>query len=147
MEEWHGKKPYVEERNRKKKLQFAKAHISKEFEFWKDVSFTDESQFKLFGSGGRTKVWRRPIEELKRENLQPTMKHGGSVMVWGCISDNGVSNLHFVDGNMDQFQFIDILKKNLRPSAIKLGIDETYKVYQDNGPKHKFMKYQIVDPI
>ena len=34
MEEWHGKKPYVEERNRKKKLQFAKAHISKEFEFF-----------------------------------------------------------------------------------------------------------------
>ena len=31
--------------------------------------------------------------------MVPTVKHGrGSVLMWGCISDGGVVELHFIDG-------------------------------------------------
>lgn len=70
-------------------------------------------------------------------NLRPTIKHGGgSVMVWGCMSANGVGNLVFIDGILNQYGYINILKENLIPSAEKLGIRSTFKLYADNDPKH-----------
>ena len=45
------------------------------------------------------KFWRFPKEEFKRECVKPTVKHGGgSVMVWGCFTSNGVGKLVFIDG-------------------------------------------------
>lgn len=70
-------------------------------------------------------VWRKPNEEMK--NLRATVKHGGgSVMVWGCMSESGVGNLHFIDGIMDQYVYLDLQKKNLKPSEKKLGISRTF---------------------
>lgn len=58
-------------------------------------------------------------------------------MVWGCMSSAGVGNLCFVDGKMDRFGYLNILKENLKQSAEKLGILENFAFYQDNDPKHK----------
>ena len=60
------------------------------------------------------------------------------------ISDNshclmpssGVGNLHFLESNMDKYVYCDILKKNLKESATKLGIENNFVFYQDNDPKH-----------
>nr|GBO27841.1 Transposable element Tcb2 transposase [Araneus ventricosus] len=71
------------------------------------------------------------------KNLTPSVKHGsGSQMVWGCMSAVGVENLHFIDGMMDKYMYLDILKQNLKQSAEKMGILPHYKLYQDNDPKH-----------
>lgn len=132
------KKPFINLRNRKVRLNFAMEHINKDPSWWNDVIFLDESKFNLFGSDGRTMVWRKPNTEFKRQNLQPTVKHGGGhVMVWGCISSKGVGNLVFIDEIMNQHSYLKILKENLRQSADKMGIKETFKLYQDNDPKHK----------
>ena len=103
--------------------------------------FSDESKFNLFGSDGRENVWRKPNQEMFPKNLRSTVKHGGgSVMVWGCMSAAGVGRLHFIDGIMDQNVYINILKENLKESAEKLGIGNTFNFYQDNDPKHKAHK-------
>ncbi|XP_046145858.1 jerky protein homolog-like [Osmia bicornis bicornis] len=39
--------------------------------------------------------------------------------------------------NMDKWQYLQILKQNLKQSAEKLGILNTFHMYQDNDPKHK----------
>lgn len=57
-------------------------------------------------------------------------------MVWGCVSSSGVGDLVFIDGNMDRFQYLQILKTHLKQSARKLNIESTFKYYQDNDPKH-----------
>lgn len=132
------KKPFISKVNKVKRLQFAEEYREKDFEFWKEVIFTDESKFNIWGSDGQLRVWRRENEALKEKNLRATVKHGGgSVMVWGCMSAKGPGNLHFIEGIMDQNMYLDILKQNLKQSAEKFGLQGSFKFYQDNDPKHK----------
>lgn len=131
------KKPFVSAKNKKNRLEYAHAYYTKDYEFWKNVIFVDESKFNLFGSDGRVNVWRKPNEELDPKHLRPTVKHGGGhVMVWGACSAAGVGNLCFIEGNMNKFQYLKILQENLKQSAQKLGIENTFHLYQDNDPKH-----------
>ncbi|GFT07883.1 transposable element Tc1 transposase [Trichonephila clavipes] len=89
-------KPFISKRNQKVRREFAKEHENKDFSYWKQVLFTDESKFNIFGSDGKPYVWRKSNEELRRQNLKPTVKHGGgSVMVWGSFSAAGPMNFAF----------------------------------------------------
>ncbi|GBM62691.1 hypothetical protein AVEN_46509-1 [Araneus ventricosus] len=47
-----------------------------------------------------------------------------------------MGNLVFIENYMHQYKYINILKENLKISAQKLGIQNTFKLYQDNDPKH-----------
>lgn len=129
------KKPFINEANRRKRVAFAKEFSSKEETWWDNVIFCDESKFNIFGSDGRTMVWRKRNAELNPKNLRATFKHGGgSILVWGCISTAGVGNLVFIE---DKSKYLKLLKENLIQSAVYMGIERTFKFYQDNDPKHK----------
>lgn len=131
-------KPYISEVNRKKRLEFAEKYISEDETFWRTVIFSDESKFNLFGNDGKMKVWRKPNTSLEAKNINVTVKHGGgNVMVWGCFAASGVGSLEFIEGTMTAKDYIEVLKKNLRSSAEKLGLLNSYQFYQDNDPKHK----------
>ena len=135
------KKPLINNTNREKRLGFAKIYINKPIEFWKRVIFSDESKFNIFGSDGKRFVWRKPNTELQQKNLIPTVKHGGgSVMVWGCMGYYGVGNLAFIDGIMNAQKYIEVLRSNLKESAVKMGLGENFYFQQDNDPKHTAMK-------
>lgn len=131
------KKPFVSLINRQKRIAFAKEHISKPLDFWEKVLFSDESKFCIFGITGRKLVWRKQGTALDRQNLAPTVKHGGGgVMVWGCMAYNGVGNIEFIESTMDKYRYLDILKSNLRQSATKIGLENGFVFQQDNDPKH-----------
>ena len=135
------KKPLISKRNQTIRLNFANEHLSKDFSFWKNVLFTDESKFNIFGSDGTPMVWRGANQELRLSNLRPTVKHGGgSVMVWGSFSAAGPGTLHFIDGVMDQNVYLDLLKINVPKSVEKLSLSDGWYFYQDNDPKHKAYK-------
>ena len=55
---------YINARNRKKRLQYAKEYISEEDEWWGNVIFADEGKFNVYGSDGKARVWRKRKEEL-----------------------------------------------------------------------------------
>lgn len=75
------------------------------------------------------------------KNLKPTVKHGGGlVMVWGSFYAAGPGTLHFIDVNMDQNIYLNILKENIPKSVGKLHLSNVWYFYQDNGPKHKAHK-------
>ncbi|GFY64273.1 transposable element Tcb1 transposase [Trichonephila inaurata madagascariensis] len=57
------KKTFISSVNQQKKLDFASAHVDKDFDFWKTIVFTDESKFNVFGSDGREKVWRKKTQQ------------------------------------------------------------------------------------
>ena len=50
------KKPYVNKINRGKRLKFAKEMLEKSVDFWKNVVWSNESKFNLFGSDGKVMV-------------------------------------------------------------------------------------------
>ncbi|GBL93741.1 Transposable element Tc1 transposase [Araneus ventricosus] len=115
--------------------------VDKVISFWERVIFVDESKFNIFGSDGRISVWGKLNEELNPKNLLPTVKHGGGgIMVCGCFAASGMENLVSLKIIWTN---ISILKGNLKISAPKLGIQNTFKLYQDNDPKHTALNVRL----
>ncbi|CAF2133106.1 unnamed protein product [Rotaria magnacalcarata] len=105
--------------------------------FWKQVLWSDESKYNLFGSDGKVMVWRTSKEEFNPKCTVPTVKHGGgNVKVWGCFAWNGVGNLFFIDDNMTGEMYKDILAENLFQSSKKLKLGPDMVFQHDNDPKH-----------
>ncbi|GBM82669.1 hypothetical protein AVEN_17572-1 [Araneus ventricosus] len=114
-------------------------------ELWNSVLFVDESKYNVFGSDGKQMVWRKPNSELEMKILTPSVKHGGgSQMVLGYTSAVGVGNLHFIDGMMGKYMYLDILKQNLKQSAekraychitnsIRIMTQSTMLIFADSG--------------
>ena len=97
------RKPLLRPNNIKKRLALTRKHVHWTLEDWKKVLFTDESKFELFGSNRRIYVRRRKHERYLAACLVPTVKHGGgSIMVWGAISLQGVGPLKKITGIMDK---------------------------------------------
>jgi hypothetical protein len=59
----------MSERDRQKRLEFAKTYLNKPMEFWQNIIFSDESKINVFWSDGKKFVWRRPNTELHQKNL------------------------------------------------------------------------------
>ena len=100
--------------------------------YLKNVLFTDENKFNIFDSDERVLGWRKPKEEFRKQNLLPTAKYGGG----GDMPYFGVRNIEFIDGIIDQYNYNYILNRNLPLLTQKLSIQNDFKFYQDNNPKH-----------
>ncbi|CAK9827692.1 Transposable element Tc1 transposase [Anthophora retusa] len=99
------------------------------------VLWTDESKFEIFGNKRRQFVRRRKGEAYQEGCLKPTVKHGGgSVMVWSCISANGVGDLIRIDGKLTATQYLKILQHAV-PSGQRL-IRNKFLLQHDNDTKH-----------
>lgn len=139
--QYHGRvarrKPFINAVNQKKRMQFAREYAEYDQAWWNRVIFCDECKFTLWQSDGKANVWRKTNEELNPRNLKPTVKFGGgSIMVWGCMSGNGVGDLVFIDDTMNKEAYLNILRGHLKQSARHLGIANNFHFYQDNDPKH-----------
>lgn len=64
------------------------------------------------------------------------MKFPGSVMIWGCMSAQGVGRLHFVEGTVNAVKYQDILKTSLIPSIPSLKYENVYTFQQDGASCH-----------
>ena len=119
------------------RMAFAHEHKDWTVAQWQRVIWTDESRFALNGSDRTRKLVRLlPGEERMDPFTIKIVKHGGGgLMVWGCFSVDGVGTLHRIDGIMDRYVYLDILKTVGIPSALALrGSDFIWQ--QDNDPKH-----------
>ncbi len=136
------KKPFISEKNKKTRLQFAQAHKDWTVEDWKDVVFSDETKINRFGSDGCEWAWFRDKEGLQKRNVKQTVKHGGGgLMLWGCITVDGVGYLAEIEGTMDSDLYMEILEGELRRTIDYYEIDEDRMVFQqDNDSKHKAKK-------
>ncbi|GBO06481.1 Transposable element Tc1 transposase [Araneus ventricosus] len=133
------RKCFVNEGIRKVRMDFAKSML--DISFWESVIFVDESKFNIFGSDGRIGVWRKPNEELNPKNLLPTVEHGGGgIMVCRYFTASGMENLVSLKIIWTN---ISILKENLKISAPELGLQNTFKLYQDNDPKHTALNVRL----
>ena len=138
------KKPLLSPRHRKQRLAFALKYKEWTVEDWKRVIWSDETKINRIASDGRQWMWKKAGEGLVEREVQGTVKFGGeNIMVWGCISWEGVGRLAEVEGRMDAQQYVDILKDNLLPTMEESNIPlENLIFQQDNDPKHTSKKAQ-----
>ena len=132
------KTPLLRGRHKKARLDFAKMHVDKPQSFWENVLWTDETKLELFGKSHQPYVYRRKNEAFKEKNTMPTVKHGGSsVMFWDCFAASGTGCLESVQGTMKSEDYQGILERNIQPSVRKLCLSRRSWVFQqDNDPKH-----------
>ena len=138
------KKPAISLRNRKKRLEFAKVHEHWTLADWSRVIWSDETKINRFASDGRLWCWKRNDEGLSNRTTQATVKHGGgSVMIRGCMTANGVGDVKRIEGTMNGQVYCDILSEHLVNTIENhdMNLDEII-FQQDNDPKHTCRKAQ-----
>uniref|UniRef100_A0A8C4S635 Transposase Tc1-like domain-containing protein n=1 Tax=Erpetoichthys calabaricus TaxID=27687 RepID=A0A8C4S635_ERPCA len=135
-------KPLIS-KNRKARLDFAKEHLKKPAQFWKNILWTDETKINLYQNDGKKKVWRRRGTAHYPKHTTSSVKHsGGSVMAWVCMAASGTGTLVFIDdvtqdrsSRMNSEVFRDILSAQIQLNAVKL-IGRRFMIQMDNDPKH-----------
>jgi transposase len=132
------KKPRLTLKHRRNRLLFARAHSSWSVDNWKHVIFTDESKFNLYGPDGNKRVWRHSGSVLLDHHVHQIVKFGGGhVMVWGCITYNGVGQLAFIDSTMNASLFVRVLSACIPLTCCVHDLDlGSIILQQDNDPKH-----------
>ena len=134
------KKPGLSQKNIKARLEWAKERKHWTVEDWNRVIFSDESKINRFNSDGRSWCWFRDVNQLEDRTIKTTYKHGGGggVMVWGCMTSQGVGYLCKIEGIMDQHLYKNILEEELMETMEFYEIDPKEVIFQhDNDPKHK----------
>lgn len=130
------KKPMVTKRQRQKRLEFARHHLSYPKEQWKFILWSDETKINRIGPDGRRFVRRPKRREFDPKYTSAVVKHGGgSINVWGCFSWNGVGPIHRIDGILTKEKYVDILRDVMLPWAEE-NLPVIWKFQQDNDPKH-----------
>ncbi|GBL78501.1 Transposable element Tcb1 transposase [Araneus ventricosus] len=130
------RKPFLTSSNKRRRVEWAKSHLSWIPSQWKKVLWTDESIFEVsYGNIGR-KVIRKKDEANDPFCYKRVIHKASSVMVWGCLAANGVGNLHFCTGTIKASDYIRVLEVNLRPSVQRLFGRKRYIFRQDNARPH-----------
>jgi transposase len=132
------KKPRLLPKHRRQRMDFAILHKDWTVEDWKRVIWSDETKINRLGSDGQEWVWKQPAEVVADRHIQSTMKFGGgSLMVWGCMTAQGVGYMCRIDGRMNAELYTDILEDELRQTIdyCEMGGSKFY-FQQDNDPKH-----------
>ncbi len=138
------KKPGLSQKNIKARFEWAKERRNWTVEDWNRVIFSDESKINRFNSDGRSWCWFRDVNQTEDRTVKITFKHGGGgVMVWGCMTSQGVGYLCKIQGIMDQHLYKTILEEELMETIEFYDMDPTEVIFQhDNDPKHKSKSVQ-----
>ncbi|GBE84304.1 hypothetical protein SCP_0602820 [Sparassis crispa] len=130
--------PFLTKKHRRARLIWARALQGWTEREWERIIFSDESKFNLIHSDGRAWCWRRVGDGYQDRYTQKTKKFGGgSVMVWGCITPEGVGRLHRITGIMRAVDYVQILEQDLLGTLHNYHMNpHHYFFQQDNDPKH-----------
>jgi len=126
-----------------KRLNWAKCYQTKGSTFWNRVIFIDESSFTLPISK-KENVWRKHDEQYNPKCIRRVVKHPSSVMVWGCMSSNGLGKLVFVEGIYLQSKIFGVIKfmmqkKHVLPKT-KTELKQSVLAFWESYPREKCHK-------
>lgn len=133
------KKPQLSPNNIAKRLEFARRHLHWTSQDWMNTIFSDETKINRAGSNERCWVWKKNNDKsIESNDVIGNLKHGGGhIMMWGCITYQGVGYACKIDGNMDATLYTEILNGELIQTLEHYGLNKQDIVFQhDNDPKH-----------
>lgn len=128
------KKFFITEGNKKIRLEFALKYRDKSTEFWRNILWTDESAFSLDGTYGK-KIYRSNSGKKKDQIVQNRHSDGGKLMIWGCISYNGIGPVMRLPEKVTSSVYLDVLNNCAFVAGDKL-ISPDFVLQQDNAPIH-----------
>ena len=97
--------------------------------------FLDEKKFNLDGPDGHQFYWHDL--RLKKKILFSRNHGAGSVMIWGGIFNEGLTELAFLDGGQFSGDYIKVLADHLLPLGGSY-YGGNFIFQQDNTPVHTF---------
>lgn len=124
------------ERQKKRRLAWAKERLNWTQRQWDSIIFSDESKFDVSLGDERGKVIRSKQEAFHPDCLKRTVKFPAGIMIWGCMSSRGLGKLHFVDGTVNAVKYQEILKNHLMPAKRKLYRNREVIFQQDGASCH-----------
>jgi transposase len=132
-------KPMLSQKNIRARLEFANMYKEWTVEDWKHVIWSDETKINRFGSDGRSWYWSRDNETIQPHHVKATVKHGGgSIMIWGCMTAQGVGFMCQIIGKMNKELYQDILEDELAKTIEYYDLNPEKVIFQqDNCPIHK----------
>ncbi|SPC63740.1 related to transposase [Ustilago sp. UG-2017b] len=137
------KKPKLLKRHYIAHCKFANEHKDMTVEDWNKVIWSDETKINFFRPDGKQFCWVKNTG-FNSKLVRPTVKFGsGSIMIWGCMTWEGVGGMCLVLGIMDSDQYIEILNDKLVKTISDLRLQHGYTdiiFQQDNDPKHMTKK-------
>lgn len=139
------RRPYLNKRDRKRRLKFAKEHKDWTVEDWARVLFSDEMAVKLFMERHvRDYVWRKADEEFHPDCINYGRRPKGvGLMFWGVFRKGKMGPGGFF--TLEDGQTIDstIYRDQILLGPFKQFWEEAFEdfaepiVMEDNAPVHK----------
>ncbi len=129
--------PLLSAKNSKWRLQFAQAHQNWTIEDWKNVAWSDESQFLLRHSDGRVRIWRKEHEIMDPSCLVSKVQAAGGVMVWGKFSWHTLGPLGPIEHRLNATAYLSIVADHVHPFMTTVYPSSDGYFQQDNAPCHK----------
>jgi transposase len=131
------KRPLLTKKHKQARLKWAQEHKTWTVDQWRNVIWSDEAPFPLVDSQGREITWARS-SELSDEMVVPTKKFGGGkLMVWCCITYEGVGFAAKIDDILDADLYCEILRDELMNTINYYNFEMEEVIFQqDNDPKH-----------
>jgi len=132
------KKPRLLLRHRRQRMDFAILYKDWTVDDWSRVVWSDETKINRLGSDGRAWVWKRHDKTLTDQHVKGTVKYGGgNLMMWGCMTAQGVGHACRIDGRMDAALYVSILDDELEQTLEYYRLDRYEIIFQqDNDAKH-----------
>ncbi len=88
-------KPLLNQRQRQRRLTWAKEKKNWTVAQWSKIFFSDESKFRISFGNQDPRVWRKGGEAHSPSCMKSSVKFPQSVMIWGAMSSAGVGPLCF----------------------------------------------------
>ena len=103
---------------------------------WKKVIFSDESQF-VIEDPKRIKLWKESGEKYQYDQHYTTSTEKSlRVMVWGCVTGDGIGSLTHVKGTINSQEYVSVLESNLIPVISEKYNWQSFFFIEDNAGPH-----------
>ena len=129
------KVPVLTPRHRRERLTWARRYLSNTRADWANVLFVDEVLVNLRANDGLKRIYRRRGERNSENCLvQHDRFGGGSIMVWGGISQHTKTPLVHIQGNLNAQRYQNEV---IRPVLVpRIQANRCMRLAQDNAPCH-----------
>lgn len=150
------KKQKLTQGHREARLGFALEYLPVDFNFWKNVIFTDEKSFSSVSEGARH-CWRPVNTRYMEKNIEEIATSGRiTVNMWGWMWAYGPGELVVLEGRFTSVDYIQVLEEVLIPTVRAMAIPhpqpiimvhDNSSVHASNIVKAWFEQHPAIQPL